>query len=103
MGIKSSYEPFDYKMSRCGKDVSKCLGGISRIAGFVKSYRQDHGQIILLDGGNFISKNVWYDIHRGKAASDFLNSMKYDAMVNKYELSLLRVILPNIGNYLNRC
>lgn len=93
MGINSAYEPFDYKMSRCGIDESKCLGGISRIAGFVYNYRRDHGKIILLDGGNFRSKNVWYDTHSDKAATAFLNHMKYDAMVNRHELSLLKVWL----------
>jgi len=58
-----------------------CYGGISRRATEIKRLKQKNPNTILLDGGDILTRSLWYLVYRGNTSSAFLNELYYDAVV----------------------
>ena len=67
--------------SPCKSSQERCFGGIHRLAGKIKEIRASHENVILLDGGDVLTRSIWYEAYQGNASAIFLNKIKYDAMV----------------------
>ncbi|MDQ5988077.1 MAG: 5'-nucleotidase / UDP-sugar diphosphatase [Syntrophus sp. SKADARSKE-3] len=62
--------------------VSEYLGGAARLAERVKALRSDPNvPTLLLGAGDFIQGHPWTNMNQGKAVIDWMNLMKFDAMV----------------------
>ena len=67
--------------SPCNSSQETCFGGIHRLAGKIKEIRASYENVILLDGGDVLTRSIWYEAYQGNASAIFLNKIKYDAMV----------------------
>ena len=64
-----------------GAGVRHCFGGVARRATMVKNLRRRYENVLLLDAGDQYQGTLWFSVHKGSAASYFMNLLKYDAMV----------------------
>ena len=75
--------------SPCNSSQETCFGGIHRLAGKIKEIRASHENVILLDGGDVLTRSIWYEAYQGNASAIFLNKIKYDAMVRFIPINLV--------------
>ncbi len=77
------FEPISKYDSGCGAEDNaegKCFGGSARLVTAVQEARDRAGNSILVDGGDQFQGTLFYTYYKGKAAAEFMNLMKYDAM-----------------------
>ncbi|KZL18966.1 Trifunctional nucleotide phosphoesterase protein YfkN precursor [Pseudovibrio axinellae] len=79
----SRIEPINKYDSNCSaKDdaAGKCLGGTARLETAVQERRAAAENSILVDGGDQFQGSLFYTYYKGKAAAEFMNALRYDAM-----------------------
>lgn len=77
------FEPISKYDSGCGAEDNaegKCFGGSARLVTAVNEARGRADNSILVDGGDQFQGTLFYTHYKGKAAAEFMNLMKYDAM-----------------------
>lgn len=86
--IHSHFEMFSWKYQLCKPENivptdkrTKCFGGVARRSGFVKKFRSEHADVLLLDAGDQYQGTLWFYVYRGNLTRYFLDHMGYDAMV----------------------
>lgn len=61
-------------------DPNAGMGGVARRAAFVKQFRNEHPDMLLLDCGDISQGTPYYNMFRGEVEVQAMNLMKYDAM-----------------------
>ncbi|CAH1776836.1 unnamed protein product [Owenia fusiformis] len=82
------------------KDANKCFGGVARRFTAVKDIRENHENVIFLDAGDQFQGTIWFYAFEGRATSQFMNEMGYDAMaLGNHEFdNHLEGLIPFINN-----
>ena len=63
------------------KEANACYGGVARRVTALRNLRRIHPNLVLLDAGDQFQGTLWFMVHKGRAASHFMNRIQYDAMV----------------------
>ena len=75
---------FDSTCSEKDAEEEKCFGGIARVHTKINELRDavnaDGGNVIVLDAGDQFQGSLYYATYKGKAASEFMNGIGFDAM-----------------------
>lgn len=61
-------------------DPNAGMGGVVRRASFVKEYRKEHPNVLLLDCGDISQGTPYYNLFQGEVEVRAMNLMGYDAM-----------------------
>lgn len=56
------------------------MGGVVRRASFVKQYRSEHPEVLLLDCGDISQGTPYYNFFKGELEVKMMNHMRYDVM-----------------------
>lgn len=70
---------------RCSAQDSaakKCFGGVARRQTVINQIRKSDRNVLLLDAGDQFQGTVWFNVYEGTATADFMNMLRYDAMVS---------------------
>jgi len=85
--IHARFEQFTARDGRCHADdalAKRCYGGLARRSTKVEEIRKFYSNVILLDAGDQFQGSPWFNVYKGRAASYFMDQMKYDVMVNPF-------------------
>ena len=83
--VHARFEEFSKFGSDChdqDADSGRCYGGVARRVTAMRELRERYPNLLLLDAGDQFQGTLWFYMHKGKAASHFMNLLKYDAMVS---------------------
>ncbi|MCR4765951.1 MAG: metallophosphatase [Bacteroidaceae bacterium] len=72
----SRIDPID--SSKPGRNAG--MGGVTRRAGLVNQFRQEHPDMLLFDCGDISQGTPYYNLYQGEVEVKAMNLMKYDAM-----------------------
>lgn len=79
-----SINGFDSTCDAEGEAAGECFGGTARLVTKINELRkqfEDAGEpVVLLDAGDQFQGSLFYTTYKGKAAAEFMNRLKYDAM-----------------------
>ncbi|MBO0661684.1 5'-nucleotidase/apyrase family protein [Jiella sp. MQZ9-1] len=81
--IHSRIEPINKYDSTCDeKDraADNCFGGTARLKTAIEAARKAADNPILIDGGDEFQGSLFYSQYKGKAASEMMNALGYEAM-----------------------
>ena len=64
--------------------ANKCYGGVARRQTVINRIRNSHDNVLLLDAGDQFQGTVWFNVYEGLATAQFMNMLRYDAMVRMF-------------------
>lgn len=83
--VHSHFEMFPGQSNK-SDDVKNLYGGVARRAGFIRDFRKNHKNVVLLDAGDQYQGTLWFNVYKGSVDRHFLDYMQYDAMVRLFRL-----------------
>ncbi|RBO51917.1 multifunctional 2',3'-cyclic-nucleotide 2'-phosphodiesterase/5'-nucleotidase/3'-nucleotidase [Rhodovulum sp. BSW8] len=81
--VHARLEPISKYDSGCPEEDNRagdCFGGAARLATAIAAARAEGGPSLLLDAGDQFQGTLFYTYYKGKAASEMVNRLGYDAM-----------------------
>ena len=84
--VHARFDQYTIRDGQCRQNMSaegKCYGGLARRAGKIAAVRREFNNVLLLDAGDQYQGTPWFYVYKGKAASHFMNQLRYDAMVRE--------------------
>lgn len=65
----------------CISANEECFGGVARLKKVVDDLKDEHGNVIFVNGGDFYQGTIWYTKFKWKVVSKFANLLNFTAMV----------------------
>ena len=59
----------------------ECFGGVARLKKTVDDLKDEHGNVIFVNAGDFYQGTIWYTKFKWKVVSKFANLLDFTAMV----------------------
>ncbi|ELT88815.1 hypothetical protein CAPTEDRAFT_124269 [Capitella teleta] len=77
--VHARFRDFTSRGAHC-QDTDGCYGGAARRMTKIKEIRRKEENVLLLDAGDQFQGTVWFYVHQGTAAANFMQMLRYDAM-----------------------
>jgi len=81
--IHSRFDQTDKYSGRCSSKEAaneECFGGVARLKKVVDDLKDEHGNVIFVNGGDFYQGTIWYTKFKWKVVSKFANLLNFTAM-----------------------
>ena len=62
---------------------NKCFGGVARLKAAVDDIKNEHENVVFLNGGDFYQGNIWYSNFKWRVVAQFAEILNFTAMVFK--------------------
>ena len=60
---------------------NKCFGGVARLKAAVDDIKNEHENVVFLNGGDFYQGSIWYSNFKWRVVAQFAEILNFTAMV----------------------